>query len=93
MLGRRSLDPVRLLNLGGLLFGRSALLVGSGVKLVLVRESRFCGMLGVVCLVSLLLRSWCRVMFYVGHFFAAGSDPPKRAAFDRLWQYERVRRV
>lgn len=93
VLRRRAFDPVSLLILAGLLFGLAALFIGGGAKLLLVRESLFTGMLGFACLCSLLLRSRRPVMFYFGRFFAAGSDPAKRAAFDQLWQYAAFRRV
>jgi hypothetical protein len=93
VLRRRELDPISVLILAGLLFGLAALLVGGGVKLLLVRESLFSGAFGLACLVSLLFRSRRPVMFYFGRFFAAGSDPLRRAHFDQLWQYPSFRRV
>ncbi len=90
---RRALDPVSVLILAGLLFGLAALRVGGGAKLLLVRESLFTGAFGLACLVSLLFRSRRPVMFYFGRFFAAGSDPARRARFDKLWQYAGFRRV
>ncbi len=93
VLRRRELDPISVLILAGLLFGLAALLVGGGAKLLLVRESLFSGALGLACLISLLFRSRRPVMFYFGRFFAAGSDPVRRARFDQLWQYPSFRRV
>ncbi len=90
---RREFDPVSLLILAGLLFGLGALLFGGGVKVLLLRESLFTGVFGMVCLGSLLLRSRRPVMFYFGRFFAAGNDPRKRAEFDQYWQYPGFRRV
>lgn len=93
LLRRRELDPISVLILIGLLFGLAALLVGGSAKLLLIRESLFTGVFGLACLVSLLFRSRRPVMFYFGRFFAAGSDPVRRARFDGLWQYEGFRRV
>ena len=93
VLRRRTLDPISVLILAGLLFGLAALLVGGGAKLLLVRESLFTGAFGLACLVSLLFRSRRPVMFYFGRFFAAGSDPVRRTRFDQLWQYPSFRRV
>ena len=90
---RRDLDPVSLLILAGLLFGLGALAFGGGARILLVRESLFTGALGLACLISLLGRSRPPVMFYFGRFFAAGSDPRLRAAFDQNWQYPAFRRV
>jgi uncharacterized membrane protein len=90
---RRQLDPVSVVILAALLFGLGALWFGGGAKLLLVRESLFTGVFGVACLVSLLWRSRRPVMFYFGRFFAAGSDPRKRAEFDQYWQYPGFRRV
>ncbi len=90
---RRDLDPVSLLILAGLLFGLGALAFGGGAKILLVRESLFTGAFGLACLISLLGRSRPPVMFYFGRFFAAGSDPRLRAAFDQNWQYPAFRRV
>ncbi len=93
LLRRRELDPISVLILVGLLFGLAALLVGGSAKLLLIRESLFTGAFGLACLVSLLFRSRHPVMFYFGRFFAAGSDPLRRARFDQLWQYQGFRRV
>lgn len=93
LLRRRALDPVSLLILFGLLSGLTALLLGGGPKLLLVRESLFTGALGLACLISLLFRSRRPVMFFFGRFFSAGSDPARRARFDELWQYPGFRRV
>ncbi len=93
VLRRRARDPISVLILAGLLFGLAALLVGGGAKLLLIRESLFTGAFGLACLVSLLSRSRRPVMFYFGRFFAAGSDPVRRARFDQLWQYASFRRV
>ncbi len=93
VLRRRELDPISVLILAGLLFGLAAMLVGGGATLLLVRESLFTGAFGLACLVSLLFRSRRPVMFYFGRFFAAGSDPVRRARFDQLWQYASFRRV
>ncbi len=93
LLRRRELDPISVLILFGLLFGLVALLAGGSAKLLLLRESLFTGAFGLACLVSLLFRSRRPVMFYFGRFFAAGSDPLRRARFDGLWEYESFRRV
>jgi len=93
LLRRRQLDPVSVLILLGLLFGLGALVFGGSPKLLLVRESLFTAAFGLACLISLLLRSRRPVMFFFGRFFAAGSDPLKRARFDQLWQFAGFRRV
>ncbi|MGH8318581.1 MAG: VC0807 family protein [Steroidobacteraceae bacterium] len=93
LLRKRALDPVSIAILFGLAFGVAMLFAGGGPKLLLVRESLFTGAFGLLCLVSLLFRSRRPLMFFFGRFFAAGSDPGKRAWYDQLWQYPGFRRV
>ena len=93
LLRRRQVDPLSVAILAGLVFGVAVLFVGGGAKLLLIRESLFTGAFGLVCLLSLLFRSRRPLMFFFGRFFAAGSDPARRAYFDQLWRYPSFRRV
>lgn len=93
LLLKRQLDPLSVAILFGLVFGVAMLFLGGGPKLLLVRESLFTGAFGLVCLASLLFRSRRPLMFFFGRFFAAGSDPVRRARWDQLWQYPGFRRV
>lgn len=88
---RHGLDPVSVVIFLGLLLGLAAFLLGGGPKLLLLRESLFTGAFGLACLISIVFRSRRPLMFFFARFFAAGVDPPRRARFDRLWQYPHFR--
>jgi hypothetical protein len=92
VLRRREIDPVSVIVLLGIGSGIAALLIGGSYKLLLLRESLFTFVLGLVCLGSLLLPSRRPLMFFFGRVFATGNDPAKRAAFDASWQYPQARR-
>lgn len=84
LLGRRALDPIAVIVLGGVLVGMIGAALGGSVKLLLIRESLFTGALGVACFVSLVLPR--PLMFYFGRHFVAGTDPAKAAAFNAAWE-------
>jgi hypothetical protein len=89
--GKQTLDPVAVIVLGGVVVSIVSVLLGGGVKLLLIRESLFTGALGIACFVSLLLRR--PLMFYFGRFFLAGKDPQESAAFEARWERPRFRFV
>lgn len=88
---RRELDPVSVVVLLGIAAGIAALVFGGSYRMLLLRESLFTFVFGLVCLGSLLLPSRKPLMFYFGRVFATGNDPMKRAAFDASWQYPQAR--
>lgn len=88
---RRSLDPIAVLVLLGIVTSMVAIAFGGSAKLLLLRESLFTGVFGLACLVSLALPR--PLMFYIGRFFTAGNDPERRARFDATWQYAKARRT
>jgi hypothetical protein len=92
VLRRREIDPVSVIVLLGIGSGIVALLIGGSYRLLLLRESLFTFVLGLVCLGSLLLPSRRPLMFFFGRVFATGNDPARRAAFDASWQYPQARR-
>jgi hypothetical protein len=88
---RREIDPVSVVVLLGIAAGIVALAFGGSYKLLLLRESLFTGVFGLICLCSLLLPSRRPLMFFFGRVFATGNDPVRRAAFDAAWQYPDAR--
>lgn len=92
VLRRREVDLVSVIVLLGIGSGIAALLIGGSYRLLLLRESLFTFVLGLVCLGSLLLPSRRPLMFFFGRVFATGNDPAKRAAFDASWQHPEARR-
>jgi hypothetical protein len=82
--GRRSLDPIALIVLGGVVVSVVGVAFGGSVKLLLIRESLFTGTLGITCFVSLALPR--PLMFYFGRYFETGNDPEKVAAFNAGWE-------
>jgi hypothetical protein len=89
---RHELDPVSGIVLLGIGSGIAALFFSGSYKVLLLRESLFTFVLGLVCLGSLLLPSRRPLMFFFGRVFEAGNDPARRAAFDASWQYPHARR-
>lgn len=89
---RRQLDPVSVLVLSGIVTGIIALFLGGSPTILLIRESLFTGIFGLVCLLSLLPYFFPRpIMFYFGRYFLAGDDIEKRRLFDESWQRPQVR--
>lgn len=87
----RSMDPIGVMVLLGILVDAGALALGGSPRLLLLRESLFTGAFGVACFASL---AWRRpLMFYFGRFFMAGHDPVRRARFEQSWSLPEVRRA
>ena len=91
LIKRRTLDPVALLVLLGLVTSMAAVLFGGDPRLLLIRESLFTGAFGLVCLISLLFPR--PIMFYFGRYFLAGRDEQRRAIFNERWYNPIVRRA
>jgi hypothetical protein len=91
LVGRQTVDPVAVIVLGGVVVSIVSVVLGGGMKLMLIRESLFTGAVGIACFVSLLLPR--PLMFYFGRFFLAGKDPQKSAAFEARWERPRFRFV
>lgn len=89
LLRRREADPVSLMVLGGIVVSGAAVLLGSGARVLLVRESIFTGLFGLACFVSLLFPR--PLMFYFGRHFMAGKDPEKLARFEMSWSLPALR--
>jgi hypothetical protein len=81
--GRRALDPIAVIVLGGVAVSMIGAALGGGVRLLLIRESLFTGALGIACFASLALPR--PLMFYFGRHFMSGNDPAKVAAFNGAW--------
>jgi hypothetical protein len=89
---RRVLAPIAVLVLLGLAVSALGLALGGGAKIVLIRESFFTGMLGLVCFLTLV--AWPRpLMFYFGRWFATQGDPEAMARFDAMWSIPQFRAV
>jgi len=92
LLRRRTLDPIAVLVLLGLVVSAVGLAFGGGVKVVLIRESFFTGTLGLACFLTLV--AWPRpLMFYFGRWFASQGDPEAMARFDAMWNIPQFRAV
>lgn len=89
---RRSLDILAVVTLLSTGTGLLAACLGGNKELVLISNGFFTGVLGLVCLVSLLLLPR-PLMFYIGRQFTAGRDPEAIANFNAEWQYARARSV
>lgn len=89
LLRRRTLDPISIVVLLGIVADAIALLFGGSARLLLVRESLFTGAFGVACFASLLLPR--PMMFYFARNFIAGTDPARVARFNTAWQFPEVR--
>ena len=76
----REVSPVAVLVLLGIATSIVALFLGGDPRILLVRESLFTGVFGIVCLISLAFPR--PIMFYFGRYFMAGRDAVKRAAFE-----------
>lgn len=91
LLRHRSLDPIAIVVLLGIVFDGVAIAWGGSPRLLLLRESVFTGAMGLGCFVSLMLRR--PLIFYFGRHFMAGTDPMLRERYDRSWCLESVRRA
>lgn len=86
----RSMDPLGVIVLLGIIVDAAALTLGGSPRLLLLRESLFTGAFGLACFASL---AWHRpLMFYFGRFFMTGNDPVRRARFNQSWSLAEVRR-
>jgi hypothetical protein len=85
----RKFDPVSLVVLAGIATSVLVLVIGGGPRILLIRESLFTGIFGVVCFVSLLFPR--PIMFYFGRYFMSGGDRQKGARFDTSWQLPELR--
>ncbi|MGH9416219.1 MAG: VC0807 family protein [Terriglobales bacterium] len=86
----RSMDPIGVIVLLGIIVDAAALTLGGSPRLLLLRESLFTGAFGLACFASL---AWHRpLMFYFGRFFMTGNDPVRRARFNQSWSLAEVRR-
>jgi hypothetical protein len=80
LMRKRTMDPVAMMVLLGILTSIAALFIGGDSRMLLIRESFFTGAFGIVCFVSFLfLRP---IMFYFGRYFIAGNDPERRSVYE-----------
>jgi hypothetical protein len=83
-------DIIGVVSLTFILVGVAASLVSGDPWFVLVKDSLMTGLLGLLCLGSLVLVPR-PLMFYFGRQFSSGGDPARAAAFDSMWQSPRFR--
>lgn len=88
----RTLDPVAMIVLLGIVASIVALSFGGSPQLLLIRESFFTGAFGVACLLSLLPIFPRPIMFYFGRFFMTGNDPGRRKVYEQRWHLPDIRR-
>lgn len=84
----RQIDLIAVLALLGTIVGMCGVLLGGDAKLLLIRESFFTGVLGLVCFISLLFPR--PLMFYFARQMVAGKDAEKLAAFNTMAQNPHV---
>lgn len=84
VLRSRHINIISLFTLGGLLVGLAATFIGGDPHVLLLRESLFTGVLGLICFVSLLFPR--PLMFLAGRSLIAGNDPAHLARYNQLWQ-------
>jgi hypothetical protein len=87
----RHVNLISLFVLGGLVLGIIAAFLGGDPHVVLIRESLFTGVLGLICFVSLLFPY--PLMFLVGRSLIAGNDPEHIARYNQLWHNPYARRT
>lgn len=67
-------------------------LISGDERFLLLKESLITGLLGLVCLASLLLPPR-PLMFYFGRSFSGGGDAEAARRYDALWQYPTFRAI
>ncbi|HEX3705395.1 MAG TPA: VC0807 family protein [Mycobacteriales bacterium] len=88
----RRLDPIGAIVLIGFVVGVTASeLLGGSAFVLKVRDSAFTLAFGIATLFSLLASR--PLMFHIGKAMSAGDDPPRRAAYDELWELDEAKRV
>jgi hypothetical protein len=85
----RKLDPVSVLVLLGIGASAGGILLGGSPRLLLMRESLFTAVFGLICFASLLLPR--PMMFHFGQEFIAGDDLVKRRRYQTSWALPEVR--
>ncbi len=85
----RRVDILGALSFVFIVVGVATGLITGSPRFLLLKESAFTGIFGLVFLGSLLRER--PVMFYFGRQFATGGDPDRVAAWDGLWQYPQFR--
>ncbi len=81
---KRKLDLIAAISLLFIIGGILASLFTHDSRLALAKESFGTGLLGAVCLGSLLAPR--PLMFYFGREYATAGDPTRQAEWDQLWQ-------
>lgn len=90
LLRHREINPVSVLVFLGIVTSILALFAGGDPRILLIRESLFTGVFGMMCLISLLFPK--PLMFYFGRYFVAGRDSAKRKVFEDRYRNPAIRR-
>lgn len=88
---KRTIDLISAISLLFIVGGLLASLFTRDPRLALAKESFGTGLLGAVCLASLLAPR--PLMFHFGREFATGGDAARQAEWDQLWQFAGFRSV
>lgn len=87
----RSLDIMNIIIMISLVISIIVALIGGNPQILLIRESAFGALFGLVLLVSLLCPR--PLFFYMMRHFRAGNDSAKVVAFDKRWEISAQRRA
>jgi hypothetical protein len=80
---QRRIDPIGAVVLIGFAVGViTSTALGGNAYVLKARDSAFTAAFGIACLVSVFFKR--PVIFYVGRFLSAGTDPERVAAYDAL---------
>jgi hypothetical protein len=88
---RRKIDLIAGISLFFIVAGIGASFLTHDPRLALAKESFGTGLLGLICLGSLLAPR--PLMFYFGREFATGGDPARVVRWDQAWQFAFFRKV
>jgi hypothetical protein len=84
LIRHRTLDALSLLVLGGIALSLVALLFGGSPRMLMVRENLFTIPIGLLFLVSLLMKK--PLIYYAARATFARQDPAHVAGFEEAWQ-------
>lgn len=84
----RTLNFISLIVLIATITGIIGALIGGNPRLILLRESLFTFLLGIVCFITLITGK--PLMFYFAREFSAGKDPVKRKQFTQILQKKKA---
>jgi len=87
----RRADTLGAISLTFIVLGIATSFITGSPKFILIKESVFTGVLGLIFLGSLVRGR--PLTFYFGRQFATNGDPGRIARWDELWQYQTFRHI